>query len=134
MTARWTWPIEAAANASSLELGEDGRRLVPQLLAQQLLDLLEGQRRDVVAQLRQRLLEVLALVLGQRGEVDRREHLPDLHRRAAHLAELLDELARERGGALARRRLGALGRAHDVRRARPGPARGLPGDEPAEPG
>ena len=117
-----------------LELREDRRRPVPELLAQQLLDLLERQRRDVVAQLRQRLLEVLALALGQRREVDRGEHLPDLHRRPAHLAELRDELPRERGGPFAGRRLGALGRAHDVRRARTGPARGLPGDEPAEPG
>ena len=115
-----------------VELREDDRGLVAQLLAQQLRHLLERQRRDVVAQLRERLLEALALVLGQRGEVDRREHLPDLHRRPAHLAELLDELARERGGALAGGGVGALGRAHDVRGARADPARGLPGDQAAE--
>ncbi len=117
-----------------LELREDGRRLVAELLAQQLLDLLERQRRHVVAQLRERLLEALALLLGQRREVDRREHLPDLHRRPAHLAELLHELARERGRALAGGGLGALGGAHRVRRARADPARGLAGDEAAETG
>ena len=117
-----------------LERGEDRGRLLPQLGAQQLLDLLVGQRRDVVAQRRQRLLEALALVLGQRGEVDGREHLPDLHRGAAHLAELLDELARERRRALAGRLVRALGRADDVRGARPDPAGRLPGDEPAETG
>ena len=69
--------------------------------------LLEGQRRDVVAQRRERRLELLALGLGDRGEVDGREDLADLHRRAAHLAELLDELARGRGGALAGRGVGA---------------------------
>ena len=79
-------------------------------------------------------MKLLALVLGQRGEVDRRQHLADLHRRAAHLAELLDELARERGGALAGRRVRALGRAHDVGGAGPDPAGRLAGDEPAEAG
>ena len=77
-------------------------------------------------------LELLALGLGDRREVDGREHLPDLHRRAAHLAELLDELAGERGGALAGRGVGALGRAHAVGRARAGPAQALARDQAAE--
>ena len=118
-----------------LELGEDvADGCSPSSSREQLLDLLERQRRDVVAQRGERLLELLALVLGDRGEVDGREHLADLHRGAAHLAELLDELARERGGALAGRRVGALGRAHDVGGARAGPAGRLPGDEAAEAG
>ena len=117
-----------------LELGEDRGGPLAQLVAQQLLDLAERQRRDVVAQRRERLLERLALLLGQRGEVDRGEHLPDLHGGAAQLAELLDELARERRGALAGGRVGALGRADEVGRARADPARRLARDEAAEAG
>ena len=63
-------------------------------------------------------LNPLALVLGQRGEVDRGEHLPDLHRRPAHVAELLHQLARQRRRALAGGGVGALGRAHHVCGAR----------------
>ena len=134
VTARWTWPIEAAANASSSNEAKTADGFSPSSERSSFSTCLNGQRRDVVAQRRERLLEALALVLGQRGEVDRREHLPDLHRRAAHLAELLDELARERRRALAGRLVRALGRADDVRGARPDPAGRLPGDEPAETG
>ena len=133
VTARWTCPIEAAANASSSNSANTADGFSPSSSRSSFSTPLERQRRDVVAQRGERLLEVLALVLGQRGEVDRGEHLADLHRRAAHLAELLDELARERRGALAGGGVGALGRAHDVRGARPDPAGRLPGDEPAEP-
>ena len=115
-----------------LELGEDGGGLLPQLLAQQLLEPLERERRHVVAQLRQRLLEALALVLGQRAEVDRGEHLADLHRRTAHLPELLDQLARERRRPFARRLVRPLGRAHDVGGAGSHPASGLARHEAAE--
>jgi hypothetical protein len=117
-----------------LERREHRRRLLPQLLAQQLLDLLERERRDVVAQRRERLLELLALALRQRGEVDRRQHLTDLHRRAAHLAELLDQLACERGRALTGGGVGALGGAQDVGGAGADPAGRLTGDEPAQAG
>ena len=48
------------------------------------------------------------------------------------LPELLDQLARERGGALAGRRLGALGRADEVGGAGAGPAQALAGDQAAD--
>ncbi len=108
--------------------------LAAELLLEQLADLLERQRRDVVAQRGERRLELLALRLRDRGEVDGGEDLADLHRRAAQLAELLDELAGERGGALAGGGVGVLGGAQAVGGAGAGPARGLAGDEAAEAG
>ena len=103
-----------------------------QFAAHEPLDLRPRQRRHVVAQRRERLLELLALGRRDRREVDGREHLADLHRSAAHVPELLDQLAGERGGALATRRLGALARAHHVGGAGAGPAQALAGDEAAD--
>ena len=114
-----------------LELREGVAERLAELLREQLLDLLERQRRHVVAQRGERLLELLALGLRDRGEVDGREHLADLHRRAAHLAELLDELAGGRGGALAGRGVGVLGGAQRLA-ARVPAQRALAGDEAAE--
>ena len=115
-----------------LEVVEEVFDRLAQLRLEQLLHALEGQRRDVVAQARERGLELLALGLGDRGEVDGREDLADLHRRAAHLAELLDQLAGGRGRALAGRGVGGLVAAQGVDGARSGPAQALAGDEPAE--
>ena len=115
-----------------LEVVEEVLDRLPELLPQQLLDALEGERRDVVAQARERRFELLALGLGDRGEVDGREDLADLHRRAAHLAELLDQLAGGRGGALARRGVRRLLAAQRVGGAHSRPAQTLAGDEPAE--
>ncbi len=115
-----------------LELGEGVGERRAELGAQQLLDLAERERRDVVAQRGERLLELLALGLRDRREVDRREHLADLHGGAAHRAELLDELARQRGRALTGGRVGALRGPHEVRGARAGPAQALAGHEAAE--
>ena len=68
-----------------------------ELGAQQLLQLRRtGPVGACVAQRGERLLELLALVLGHEVEVDRREDLADLHRRALHLPELLDELVGDR--------------------------------------
>ena len=115
-----------------LELGEVLGQRAAELGAHELLELRPRQRRHVVAQRRERALELLALGLRDRGELDRRKHLADLHRGAAHAPELLDELAREGRGALAGRRLGALGRAHEVGGAGAGPAQALAGDEAAD--
>ena len=65
-------------------------------------------------------------------EVDHREHLPDLHGRAAHLAELVDELVDEGSGALTLGGLGPLRRPHAVGGAHPRPAHALAGDQPAD--
>ena len=56
----------------------------------------ERHRRDVVAQRRQLALQLVLLLGVEAVELDHREHLPDLHRRAAHPSELLDELVHER--------------------------------------
>ena len=114
------------------ELGEVVGDLPAQVLLDDLADRPGVDRRDVVAQGGQALLEGLALALGHDVPVDRREHLADLHGGALHLPELLDELV---GGAqrpLAAGLVGPLVGAHGVRRAVPEPARALPGDEAAE--
>ena len=103
--ARWTWPIDAAATGSRLNSAKTCSTGPPSSVAQQLLELGERHRRRGVAQRGEALLELLALVLGDEVEVDGREDLADLHRRALHLPELLDELVgdRDRVVALERR-------------------------------
>ena len=66
VTARWTWPIEAAAKASRSKSSKCLAEGHPELLAQQLLHPLVRQRRHLVAQRGERLLELLALALGDR--------------------------------------------------------------------
>ena len=92
----------------------------------------KGEGRDVIAQRGQRALELLALGRRDRREVDGREDLADLHRGAAHVPELIDELAGQPGGALAGGGLGALGRAHAIGGLRGGPAQALAGHQAAE--
>ncbi len=116
-----------------LELGEGLRRRACSSSSLSSFSIaLNGQRRDVVAQRRERGLELLALGLRDRREVDGGQHLADLHRRAAHLAELLDELARGGGGALAGGGVGGFVAAQRVGGARARPAQALAGDEAAE--
>ena len=115
-----------------LELREVLAQRPAELDSHELLELRPRQRRHVVAQRRERALELLALGLGDGGELDGREDLADLHRGAPHAPELLHELAREGRGALAGRRLGALGRAHQVRGAGAGPAQALAGHQAAD--
>ena len=99
-----------------------------------LAHVLEGDLRRAVAQRRQALLELLALALGDEVEVDGGEHLADLHRRALHLPELLDELV----GEVERAALVGGGRlvvgAHPVRDVRRRPLHALAAHERAEPG
>ena len=61
------------------------------LLRDHLPHLLPADRRDVVSQRGQAALKVLALVGVEAGELDGREGLPGLHRRAAHHRELVDQ-------------------------------------------
>ncbi len=75
----------------------------------------------------------VALLVRQPVELDHRQQLPDLHRRAAHPAQLVDELADEVGGPLVAGGRGALGRAHAVGGAHPRPAQPLPRHQPADP-
>ena len=70
-------------------------------------------------------LELLPLLLGEAVELDRREHLADLHRRAAHLPELFDELLDQRRGPLPLGRGGPLRRPDSVGGPHPGPPQAL---------
>ena len=117
-----------------VELGEDAAERSAELVSHQPLELRERDRRDVVAELGELRLQRVALVLGEAVELDHREHLPDLHRRATHLPELLDELVDERGGALVLRGCGALRRADAIGRPHARPPHTLAGHEPADPG
>ena len=113
VVARCTCPIEAAANARSSKdpkTRPTGRR-APRASASRAG---ERDRRDVVAQRREPGLQLGALLLGQPVELDHQEQLPDLHRRAAHPAELVDQLADEGRGPL------VAGRGRPLRASGPG--------------
>jgi hypothetical protein len=115
------------------ELREHAAERSAELGSHQPLELRERDRRDVVAELGELRLQRLALVVGEPVELDHREDLPDLHRRASHLPELLDELVDERGGAFILRGGSALGRADTIGRPHPCPSEALAGHEPADP-
>ena len=115
-----------------VEGGEHAAQRPAQLLAHQLLEPLERHGRDVVAQRRELGLQLAALFRGQLVELDHREQLPDLHRRAAHLAQLVDEFSDELRRPLVARLRRPLRRAHPVGRAHPRPPQPLPGDHPAD--
>ncbi len=71
--ARWTWPIEAAANESCSNDREDPLGFVAQFLADDLADLRVGERRDLVEQ-----LEHLVAIRGRQQVEPQREHLAQL--------------------------------------------------------
>ena len=93
-----------------------------------------GHGRHAVAQRRERALQLIALLVLEAVEIDHRDHLADLHGRAAHPAQLLDKLAHERGRALALGRRGPLWRPHAIGGPHPGPAHALTGHQAADPG
>ncbi len=84
------------------------------------------------ASMRKRRPELLLPLLGEPGELDGREHLPDLHRRALHLAELAGDLDRDLADALVGLLLATILVAAEVRDSRPRPAEALLGDHPAD--
>ena len=98
----------------------------------QLLELREPNGRDIVAERREPQLQLVALVLGKAVELDHRDHLTDLHRRATHLPELSDELLDQRRRALVLGRRRALRRPDPVGGSHPSPAQALPRHEPAD--
>ena len=77
-------------------------------------------------------MQLVPLVLGKAVELDHRDHLTDLHRRATHLPELVDELPDQRRGALFLGRRRALRRPDPVGGSHPGPAQALPRHESAD--
>ena len=89
-----------------------------QVVLDHLAHLLEGDRRRGVAQLRQLVLELLAMLLRHEPDVDEAHHLPELHRGALHRPERRDDLLgglqlaaahRLLGGPLAARRIRGAG-------------------------
>ena len=74
-----------------IDLGEDVLGIVSPLTRKDSADLLPRHRRDVVAQRGEAALQILRLVGVEAGKLDRREHLPCLHRSTAHHGELVDE-------------------------------------------
>ena len=79
--ARWTWPIEAAANELVLERREHGLGLAAELLADDPADLVVAERCDLVEQPEQ----LVAVGDGQQV-VAQGQHLAELHPRAAETA------------------------------------------------
>ena len=108
-----------------LEVREHPPERPTELLAHQLLELSEGHRRDVVAERAELALQLVLLFRAEAVELDQREHLADLHRRAPHLPELIDQLLDQRSGALVLGGGGPVGRAHAVGGTHPGPAQPL---------
>ena len=115
------------------EVGETRARAAAELLAHQLLE--PGERTGGTSSRSAASLRCSSsrCVLGKAVELDHREHLTDLHRRAAHPAELVDELPDQRRGALFLGRRRPLGRADPVGGSHPGPAQALPRHQPADP-
>ena len=101
--ARYTWPIDAAANASVSNSANTSSSGCPRSRLDHLAHLLERHARRGVAQLRELLLEPPVRLRRQRARVDERGHLAELHRGALHLAEHVQH-------ALGRLQLALLGR------------------------
>ena len=101
-TARWTWPIDAAATGTGSQSRKRRSGSFAQLLADHLLGQARRHRRHVGLQAGQRFLGLGRQALGDEGH-----HLAQLHDGALHVAELLGhvlggpdgELLLERGAA-----------------------------------
>ena len=132
VTARWTWPIEAAAKASLLEVGEASPRGVPSSSRSSFSIRLNGSGGTSSRSEASVCLNSSRSPSGIAVKSTVESTWPTFIAAPRIWPELLDELARERRGALAGRRVGALGRADEVGGARPGPAQALAGDEAAD--
>ena len=124
--------MEAAAIGLGIELGEHARWRLAPVLAHDALDVLERHPRRLVAQHRQLLLQALAVLRVEVGEVDRREDLAELHGRALHAAELIDDLLGDLRVAPALRLAAALLAAPAVGDAPAGGTGALAGHERAD--
>ncbi len=101
-----------------VEVGEHRRDRLIEILLDDLAHLLEGHLRGRVAQLGQLALKLLAVLLGHQADVQERQHLPELHRRALHGAQHGHDLLGRFELAPGQRLLGRVVAARDVGRAR----------------
>ena len=130
--ARYTWPIDAAAIGSLVEVGEHRAEPLAELGLDDLAHVVEADVGRGVAQLAELALELLAVLLRHHAGVDHRQHLADLHCRALHRPEHGDDLLRGLDVALVERGLAALVAARHVGGQRGDLARALAGGEPAD--
>jgi hypothetical protein len=98
----------------------------------QLLQAGEGHARGVVAQLGEPGLDPLGVLGFKAGQVDRRQHLAELHGGALHLPELHHDLLDHRRRPLALRPLARLFSAGAIEHTTTGDTRALAGHEAAE--
>ncbi len=131
-TARWTWPMLAAAAGHVFEMHELVAPIGAQLGREHLVHAGRRQRRRGLLELRERLPVGAGEVFGQRGLEDG-QRLAELHRSALELAEdaeqMLGGALLELGGDLRRRRChrrAFQGRAPLARRNPGGVTRGEP--------
>ena len=116
----------------ALELREVLLERAAELLAQQLRHPLERQRRHLVAQAASVRLNSSRSDSGIAVNSTVERTCPIFIAAPRIWPELLDQLARQRGGALPGRRVGALGRADEVGGAGARPAQALARDEAAD--
>ena len=116
-----------------VELGERVLEGLAEVVLDDLLHVFEGDARGHRLQLGELGLELLAVGLGDRADVDHAERLADLHGRALHRPEHGDDAVRRLEVLAADGLVLLLGRADDVRRRRPRRARGRTRREPSEP-
>ena len=87
--ARWTWPIDAAAIGSGSKSAKTSLELPAEVVLDHRRDRLERHGLGVLLERREDLLPLRPDVLGHEAEVDRRQRLADLHRRARMPANIL---------------------------------------------
>ena len=134
VTARWTWPIEAAAKASSSNSAKTAAGRSPSSSRSSFSTCgraAAGRRRAAAASV---CLNFSRSSSGSAVKSMVESTWPTFMAAPRSWPSCSTSSQRERGGAFAGGRVGALGGADEVRRARAGPARRLAGDEPAEAG
>ena len=116
-----------------VEVGEDLVERLLELGLDHLAHVVEAHLRRRVAQLAELALELLAVLLGHQADVEEREHLAELHRRALHRPQRGDDLLGGLDVAALERVLARLLAARQVRGLGAELARALAGGEAGDP-
>ena len=116
-----------------VEVAEHASERAAELLTHQLLEIREPHWRDVVAKRGEAALQIIPLVLREPVELDHRDDLADLHRGAAHLPKLVDELLDKCGRPLAFGRRSTLSRPNSVGGTHSRPPQALTRHQPSHP-